>query len=98
TRGLQRKPHALFPGSQGLNRLIPFGDVGTGAERADDLPRVIPQHRVAPFDEPFVTRLGENRVLDDRQIAADQAVEGVSEYVPHPEWKARLDPILAKQL
>ena len=41
-RGLQRKPHALFRRSQGLDGLIPFGDVGAGTERADDVPRVIP--------------------------------------------------------
>ena len=40
---LQRKPHALFRRSQGLNGLIPFGDVGAGTERADDVPCVIAQ-------------------------------------------------------
>jgi len=78
-RALQRKPHPLFCLPQGLDRPIPFGDIGATTERADDLPGVIPQHPVAPFDQPFVTRLGENRVLDNRQIAADQVIEGVSE-------------------
>ena len=48
---LQRKPHALFCGSQCLNGLIPGGDVGAGAEGADDVPRVIVLHGVAPFDQ-----------------------------------------------
>ena len=58
---LQRKPHALFGRSQRLDGLIPLGDVGAGTERADDASVVIPQQRVAPFDQPLLARPGEDR-------------------------------------
>ena len=69
-RALQREPHALFRRAHRLHRLLPLGDVGAGAERADDVSVVVAQHRVAPFDQPFLARPGENGVLDDRKVAA----------------------------
>ena len=75
-----------------------FGDVGPGAERADDLPRVVALHRVAPFDQPFHPRPRDHRVLDYRQIGVEQIAQPRSDRVPKPRWQARLDPITSEQL
>ena len=96
---LQRKPHALFGGSQRFGDPIPLGDVRAGAERADDASIVIPQHGVAPLDQPLFAGSRQDGVLDDRQISAGQVVQRlVSAGAPHPIRQARLDPVAAIQL
>ena len=62
-------------GSQRLDRLIPLGDVGAGAERADDVSLVIPQHVLRHSisrSSPDLVRTGFSTT---GQIAAEQAVE-----------------------
>jgi hypothetical protein len=58
----QREPHPLFGRPQRFHRVMPFGDVGAGAERAGHVSGLVSRHRTAPFDQPFGARAGENRV------------------------------------
>ena len=97
TRRFQRKPRALFSRPQCINRLIPLGDVGAGTERADHVSFVIAEKPVAPLDEAFLAGPGDDGILDDRQISAEQLSTLLLELSPHPDRKARLDPVAAKQ-
>ncbi len=72
---LQRKPHPLFRRPQRLDRLMPLGDIGAGAERADDFAGVVSQRGAAPLDQPFVAGPGDDDVFGGGQIAAQQDAE-----------------------
>ena len=58
---------------------------------------VIAEKPVAPFDEAFLTGLGDDGMLDDRQISSEQLSTLPVELFPYPDRKARLDPVVAKQ-
>jgi hypothetical protein len=91
---LQGKPHAVFRRSQCLDRPVPLGDVGAGTERADDASGLVPEHRVVPFDQPFLARSGEHRILGTGQIAVEEGVEILSEPVPDAGRQTYLGPVL----
>ena len=58
---------------------------------------VVAQQPVVPLDEAFLTGLGDDGILDDRQISAEQRSTLLIELFPDPDRKARLDPVATKQ-
>jgi hypothetical protein len=63
----------------GIVALFARADVLPGTERASDESRLISQQCIAPCDHNFVARLGQNRVLDVRQVPGEEVTESFSE-------------------
>ena len=83
------RTRALFCRTQRVDGPTPLGDVGAGTERAGDLSVVMAEQPVAPLDEAFLAGPGDDGILDDEEISAEQLSTLRSSF-PHPDRKAGL--------